>query len=288
MRCDERLYVREKPIVCHVASIARVATRMSSENEGSVPLLRVTARAATMAAMAEAAQIDVARLKRDVISCTGPGKQFTRRALSLAASDGKNPDLVRDLISRGQDRKPSIETVAGLARAMGKSTGDYLSGANVGPEPLSIMVVGSVEAGVWREQEEWPAEKQYPLEVHPSPVPGAERFGLVVEGLSMNKVFPEGTELDCLRVIWKDGGLRPMPGDLVIAQRRRGDLYETTCKRLALNAEGEYELRAESTEPEFAQPIPLGKPDDNYHADDGAEIIGIVNRAYQRHFRRLS
>lgn len=231
-------------------------------------------------------KINVAKLKRVIIENTGPGKKFSRRGLSLAATEGKNPDLVRDLINRGQDRKPSIESVAGIAAALELDLSEFIAGVSASVEPDVIKVIGTVEAGAWREQAQWPEEQWYDLEVHPSPVSDVDRFGLRVEGFSMDKVFPPGTELDCLRIKFGEGPLRPEPGDIVVVQRRNGDLYETTCKRLELAPDGIYQLRAESTRPEFQEPIPLGRPDRDHHVDTGIEIIGIVNQAYQRHFRR--
>ncbi|MEG8021821.1 hypothetical protein [Sphingomonas aerolata] len=59
-------------------------------------------------------------------------------------------------------------------------------------EPASKMieVIGAVEAGVWRERTEWPESERYEIEAGHSVVPNVERFGLVVEGYSMDKVFP--------------------------------------------------------------------------------------------------
>lgn len=232
------------------------------------------------------AEIDVARLKRDVIECTGPGKRFTRRGLSLKASGDKNPDLVRDFLSRGQDKKPSLALVAGLARAMGKPTDEYLVGVSSTSSDDRILVLGSVEAGVWREQSEWPSDQRYTIEVGPSRFPGVERFGLRVEGFSMDRVFPPGTELECYRVSFQPGALRPQSGDLVIVQRTMGDLHETTCKWLETDDSGGYWLRPDSTKPDFQERIFLGRPDIDHVGDGEAEVIGIVDRSYRSHMRR--
>lgn len=150
-------------------------------------------------------------------------------------------------------------------------------------EPASkiIEVIGAVEAGVWRERTEWPEDERYQLEVGYSLVPSAERFGLVVEGYSMDKVFPPGSELECIRVY--RGRQDPQDGDLVIVERRQHDLRETTCKRLRRGDTG-WELHCESTKPEFQAPIPLGDPDADHFGDDGIDVIGIVVRAFQNHY----
>lgn len=150
----------------------------------------------------------------------------------------------------------------------------------------SIKVIGTVEAGVWRERTEWCEDECYQIEVGPAPITGIQRFGLVVEGHSMDKVFSPGTELECLSVPYNGSGLTPQVGDYVIAQRQRGGLFETTCKRLAIDDNGDWELWAESTRPEYKDPIKLGRPDSDHFEDNETRIIGIVHRSYRSHFRR--
>jgi len=149
------------------------------------------------------------------------------------------------------------------------------------PDSKMVEVIGAVEAGVWRERTEWPDDERYEVEAGLSLVPGAERFAVVVEGFSMDKIFPPGSVLDCLRVY--RGRLDPQDGDLVIVQRQRHDLMETTCKRLAKVGD-EWVLIAESTRPEFKDPIPLGSPDRDHVGDGDIEVIGIVARAVQTHY----
>lgn len=231
-------------------------------------------------------RINVAALKKAVFEATLKGSGLSRRALSLQASEGKNPDLVRDLLSRGQDRKVSIETAAGLAKALGRDLGEFIQGEALTPGgPPRIKVMGEVEAGAWRENGEWDADQIFEIEVTPSPFGATGRFGLRVVGYSMNELFLPGTILDCFQVYGADG-LVPEPGDIVIVQRCRGDLIETTCKRLERLSDGSYQLRAESTRPEFQEPIAIGKPDGDYFGDDEIRIIGIVNAAVTPVLRR--
>lgn len=230
-------------------------------------------------------KIDVSRLKRDIIECTGDGGQFSRRKLSLLASDGKNPDLVRDIISRGHDRAPSVTSVVGLAQAMGKDPSDYIRTLAAPAATQTIKVIGRVQAGAWSEHPEWPAVDQYEIEVDPSPVEGAERFALEMVGYSMDKIIPPGSILECLRVFGSSGPV-PRDGDIVVVRRVRNDLTETTCKRLEIRPDGEFILHCESHRPEFAEPVFMGRPDPESFSDDGTVIIAIVDKATQRFFRR--
>jgi hypothetical protein len=239
-----------------------------------------------MWAMSNQPRINVAALKKAVVEATATGSGLSRRKLSLEASGGKNPDLVRDLLSRGQDRKVSFETAAGLAKALSRELSEFLIGETLVPTgPVLIKVVGEVEAGAWREHGEWDDDQVFEIEVAPSPFAATGRFGLRVVGFSMDKLFLPGTILDCFNVYSGDG-LAPEPGDIVIVQRQRGDLVETTCKRLERLADGSFQLRAESTRPEFQEPITLGKPDGEYFGDDETRVIGIVNAAVMPVFKR--
>lgn len=103
-----------------------------------------------MRAMSGQPKINVPALKKAIIEATGPGKQFSRRKLAMLASDGKNPDLVRDLISRGQDRNVSFDTAVGIAAALGRDVSDFVVG-NVAPisgGPVLVKVIGDFVEGV--------------------------------------------------------------------------------------------------------------------------------------------
>jgi hypothetical protein len=82
------------------------------------------------------------------------------------------------------------------------------------------------------------------------------------------------------------GVVDPLPGDLVIAERTAHDLTELTCKRLQRKDGDEWVLCAESTRPEFAEPIRLGRPSLEHHNDNEVRIVGIVLKAHQQLFNR--
>lgn len=239
-----------------------------------------------MPVMVEGQKIDVPALKRDIVAATGPGREFSRRGLSLRATGGKNPDLVRDILSRGRDRQLTIETVAGLAEAMAQPLSRYVAlAAEVAPTGKSrISVIGRVQCGVWNERPEWPPEDQYEIEVDPASLPG-RRFALEMVGNSMDKVIPPGSVLECIEV-FGDAGPTPQDGDIVIARRRRNDLTETTCKRLSIAPDGTQTLHSESHRPEFADPVFVGGPDADDTTDNGVEIIALVDRATKNFIRR--
>lgn len=205
----------------------------------------------------------------------------------MAATGGKNPDLVRDILSRGQDRRISFETAAGIAAALGEDVATFLNVDVAIPNTLGkirIKVVGEVQAGVWHERSEWPEDERFTVEVLPLDF-NAERFGLRVVGYSMDKLFLPGTVLDCFQIGFGNESPEPRDGDIVVVQRRQGLLFETTCKELQIVGD-EYFLKPVSTKPEFQQSWSIGKPDWEHQDDSETRIIGIVNSAITQIYRR--
>jgi repressor LexA len=268
----------------HGALDMRVDTRSSTRFTGSVPLLRGTARFGHMFLMSEGPRIDLAKLRALIVANAGPGKSMTRRALSMKASGGRNPDLVRDIM-RVDKRKPTLETAAGICAALGIDLSEVVKGVASNSDADEFMTVcQAVQAGVWREQVDWAPDDCYEIKVGP-PIVDGERYGAIIEGRSMDRRLPPGTILECVRLI--GSGLEPQPGDYVIVERKQAGLRELTCKRLALRQDGDFELVAESSLPEFAEPIVIGRPDFNA-PDDGREIsvVAIVVRAHLQLFNR--
>jgi transcriptional regulator with XRE-family HTH domain len=137
-----------------------------------------------------------------------------------------------------------------------------------------VEVNGAVQAGVWRAQSDWAASERYDVRFGPSKVPGAKRFGVRMEGLSMNRTIPPGADLECMWV--KFSPVEPKIGDLVIVERTAHDLTEMTCKRLDKGDDGSWLLRCESFEPEFQEPIRVPASDSTEITDDEVRVIGIV------------
>lgn len=231
--------------------------------------------------------VDLEALQAAIRQETKPSGQWTQRGLSLAA--GGKADLVRDIM-RGGNRNPSADILVGLARAMKRDLAEFVKGeppaASARPITKIIMkVTGAVAAGVWLEQTDWPPEEQYDVEVAPleGAEAGLERFLVEMRGYSMDKTIPPGSVLDCIRVPFS--AVVPQAGDIVIVERHVHDLTEMTCKRLDRGENG-WELRSESSKPEFQEAIPIGDPNPEQHTDNDIRIIGIVIEARQLHRRR--
>jgi SOS-response transcriptional repressor LexA len=141
-----------------------------------------------------------------------------------------------------------------------------------------LEVNGSVAAGVWRESEHWNDDRRFVINL-PSPVPGATRFGMLVEGHSMDLVYQPGTVLDCISVFSKD--VQPKTGDHVIVERARvGGLRELTVKEYRVER-GRHLLVPRSSRGDFK---PLDYPGANADADpdthESVRIIAFVVGAY--------
>jgi SOS-response transcriptional repressor LexA len=239
--------------------------------------------------MTQTPAFNIAFLRKILEDATAADAKWNSRSLSMAATGGKNPYLVRDII-KGKSANPTLDTLVGLARALELDISQMIPAATtimhrVGGSKTfeTLEVVGAVAAGVWREETTWSAEDRYSIEVGPNPFPGSERFALRMEGNSMDKLIPPGSDLECLRVAY--GYVEPQPGDIVIVQRDRHDLHELTCKRLDHDGQN-FVLRAESTRPEFQEPIIIGRPDEEHVGDNDITILAIVLRAHQSLYTR--
>jgi phage repressor protein C with HTH and peptisase S24 domain len=144
------------------------------------------------------------------------------------------------------------------------------------PSPTAIWVIGTVEAGAFREAVEWDRSRWYSVDV---PVP--QRFrrvarALEVRGFSMDLEYRPGAV-----VIWVDVlDYRPPRNEdhvIVYAHARDGSI-EATVKELRIDDEGQQWLWPRSTKPEHQQPINVASPPENV---ESIEIKGIVIGDYR-------
>lgn len=134
-----------------------------------------------------------------------------------------------------------------------------------------LAVEGAVAAGVWREPSD-NSVTRVRIDV-PPPVPNVKRFGLVVEGYSMDLHYEPGTVLDCISIF--TNGVEPATGDHVIVERVKPDgLRELTVKEFA-ERDGIFYLTPKSSRPEFKEMM-IGRPDRDVIDDDQVTVIGFV------------
>ena len=154
-------------------------------------------------------------------------------------------------------RTPDLNDMHNLADALGVQPPDLFLLANQAPLGPLLKVRGSVAAGVWREAVEWPEDDWLSFTGRPDVAAELDhRFGLRVDGESMNEIYPAGTIIECVSVM---GRAEIISGKRVVVLRRRDDLeYESTVKELRIEPDGTQWLLPRSNNPAFQSPIRLG------------------------------
>lgn len=146
-------------------------------------------------------------------------------------------------------------------------------------EPLgpTLYVRGPVAAGQWHEVWEEPHDEWVAFTGRADvTAPLAHRFGVRVEGDSMNDLYPTGTILECVSFL---GGAEISNGKRVIVERVREDgEREVTVKEYLQDADGAIWLIPRSTNPAFQSPI---RCDQEEPGIVQIRVIGIVVGSYR-------
>lgn len=190
---------------------------------------------------------------------------------------GSNQPNVSRWESKGQT--PSSDILIKIAELGGMSLADLLgmkARASIAPKNPNVTVIGAVQAGAWTEAIEWPFEDQYEIPTYTPPKYIAyPKFAVEVRGPSMNRRYPEGSVLICVKLIDMDHEIEP--GTRYIIQRRdaAGD-HEMTVKELRVDENGNPWLWPDSDHPEHQSPLPVSGID-----GDEIQILAIVVSSYQ-------
>lgn len=169
-----------------------------------------------------------------------------------------------------------VDVAQMYADALGVSLQWLLFGHSEIGDP--VTVVGAVEAGSWSEAYEWGEEDRVGFYAPPATeYEGRDRFGLRVVGSSMDRVYPEGTILDCVAVEEDD----IVEGRRVIAERTDVDgLVEATVKELARGLDGQWLLYPRSYDPQHQTPVAWDPA-----STESVRVIALVIGAYIREAR---
>lgn len=169
---------------------------------------------------------------------------------------------------RSRNQVPSPQILAKLEAALQAPPGYLIEAVTERAAPArrieleTVYVRGAVQAGVWREAIEWDPGEWFPVTVPVDRLrPGLRRFGLLVRGNSMNRLYPDGTVV--IVVKFAELGRPPRTGDRVLVLRRSSseDVFEATLKEYELDAQGRHVLWPRSSDPEFQTPIILSGRD---------------------------
>ena len=151
----------------------------------------------------------------------------------------------------------------------GRELGERVEPTALGPQ---IPIQGEVAAGVWRERMEYDeSEWEHFTGAANIEAPLSHRFGLRVEGDSMDILYPPGTILECVRY-WGDAVIQN--GKRVIVQRsREDDGIETTVKEYFEDKDGIVWLVPRSNNPAFQAPFRVDQPEEGI---TDVRVVAIV------------
>lgn len=126
-----------------------------------------------------------------------------------------------------------------------------------------IPVLGVARAGHWLEVDAL-NQIDEPWKITVPADSTANRFGVLIRGRSMDRVLGDGDVAVCIE--WSTVGREPQNGDILLVERHRAGMIETTVKRYK-----DGQLWGESNDPAWNKPIQFG-------GTKGEEIIirGLV------------
>lgn len=224
--------------------------------------------------------------QRDVLSSFrhNLAKELEARDLDMKRASTEaalGETFVRDIIRR--ERDPQLSYIERLARAHGFSLDRLLNlpGGEKMHEQTTVNVIGEVRAGHWRDPEEsdyamtesaLPADPRYPAEA---------QFDLAVRGTSIDRFAREGELLRCVDVA--RAGIDVFDDDVVIFEKKRGQLVETTAKRIRRRGPT-IELWPDSDDPRWQEPLRIDtrKPQDHEQGRIVARVLYSYHPARTR------
>jgi repressor LexA len=231
------------------------------------------------------------------------GMQFPNRIRQMRESRKLSQQKLAELVGTSQPQINRLETgergldqswLFKLAQALRCQPADLLPAvADEAPGMIPVLrvrFVGDVQAGVFREALEWEEDRQYDLDMpvepafHRYPV-----FGLEVYGDSMNRIFPHGTKLACVRLLDLGDDFELESGKYVVVLRHVDhglDKMEATVKQYEVDQNRTAWLWPRSDNPEFQSPIKVldtirGELDETVDRNDEIRIWALVIGFYR-------
>jgi SOS-response transcriptional repressor LexA len=172
------------------------------------------------------------------------------------------------------NRKITVEAGRRYARAFQVSASWLLWGTkeeDLPPEPVSVPVIGKVAAGVWFDADSYSFEDDTWIPAVRAPeFRNGRQVAYKVEGPSMNRVLPDGVYAIGVLI---EGFRDPRHDDIVVLNRYRGGLVETTIKRFVVQG-GSAIYMPDSDDPRFQTPIKLDTLDEDVTVEIRAIVVG--------------
>lgn len=212
--------------------------------------------------------------KREQLRNSLQAADITATAASKAI--GKKADFVRDYLT-GRKEDMAASAWADLAKLLKNAD---LAVSEQSSEPLGIKLApvrGETAAGRWLEFGADDHENYDPVPCVPTRYGSVEQFAFRVFGPSMTeRQIYDGDYVIC--VPYWIARETPQTGDIVVVERRRGQLMERTCKELAVERD-RFLLWSRTDDPRYASPIVVDRGDGEKD-DEHVEVIGLVVGRY--------
>ena len=156
-------------------------------------------------------------------------------------------------------RDLSMSKMVEIAAVLGVEPGELFGQDNLLPLGPRLYVKGLVAAGVWVEATEWTEDDWQSFTGRPDVTADPKfRFGLRVDGKSMDLLYPPGSIVECVSTF---GTAEIVAGKRVVIVREREDhKYEATVKELVEDGDGKMWAVPRSTDPSYL-PISLSDPE---------------------------
>lgn len=150
--------------------------------------------------------------------------------------------------------------------------------AGVKPVPVLVPVRGNTACGLWAENGRFYDQEYPPIPAVPTSYKNVEQFAFRVIGMCMDKArILDGDYVVCVPFWIARASI--VDGDIVVIERRQGQVIERTCKQVAI--EGDKILfRPRSTDPAF---LPVVLPDANEPTDENGAVVEIVGLVIGRY-----
>lgn len=187
-------------------------------------------------------------------------KQLRRRLRQTQAQLADRLGVTQATVSRWENGAGAdFEHMQALADLAGESVEDFAGHSRPAIVKVSgTQVIGAVEAGVWRPAAEWPEDDFYEVYWVPRPeFVGIPTFGLEVHGPSMDRIYPEGSIVVCVKVA--DINREPRSGERVVVYTRRPDGFIEATLKEYVKENGAIWLWPRSTNPRHQAPIAYGE-----------------------------
>jgi transcriptional regulator with XRE-family HTH domain len=149
---------------------------------------------------------------------------------------------------------------------------DILGGEQRAAAQTGLPVRGDVAAGIWREADIQDEPKYSAVPIGPDErYPPERQYALAVQGTSMNKRFPPGSFIVC--VPWDTIERDPRDGDIVVVERRRDGMVESTVKKVVAKGRS-VKLSPESDDPRWQESYKLEPENDGDQVAIRALVVG--------------